>query len=117
MKKERFLREYFDAWEKKDWNAVKSMLADGFNFTSPNNDDHIDIEQFKLKCWPEAEKIKKYTFEKVLENDDEAFLMYLFLTKDGQTIRETNYISFLNDKIKTMEIFFGTGHEFHADFK
>lgn len=117
MKKEKFLREYFDGWEKKDWNAVSSMLADGFNFTSPNNDDHINIEKFKLKCWPEAEKIEKYTFEKVLENEDEAFLMYSFLTKDGQTIRETNHVTFSNGKMKTMEVFFGTGHDFHAEFK
>ena len=44
------------------------MLADEFTFTSHNNDDHINIEKYKEKCWPSTEIIKKFTLEKIMEN-------------------------------------------------
>ena len=48
-KKEKVVKAYYMGFEKNDWNAVASQLADGFTFTSPNNDNHISIEEFKKK--------------------------------------------------------------------
>jgi hypothetical protein len=52
MTNEEIIRAYYSGWEKKQWSAVDNLLGDGFTFTSPNDDDHIDKRAFKTKCWP-----------------------------------------------------------------
>jgi hypothetical protein len=91
MKNEKLIRANFLAWEERNWDAARAMLADNFTFTSPNNDDHINIEKYKEKCWPATEIIEKFTI--------------------GKVFRETHYVNFLNGKIKAIEVFFGTGHK------
>ena len=66
---EEIIRSYFDGWIKKDWNAAAAHLADGFTFTSPAPDDHINIAEFKAKCWLQAEYIKRFDFIKITGND------------------------------------------------
>jgi len=48
---------YYTAFEKKDWNSMEQILADGFTFSSPL-DDHISVTAFKERCWPNAYNIK-----------------------------------------------------------
>src|SRR5690242_13031896 len=57
---ETIIKEYFGGWEKKSWNTVAKRLADGFTFTSPAPDDHISIDEFKEKCWKQAEHIRRF---------------------------------------------------------
>ena len=117
MKNEKIIRANFLAWEEKDWDTVRAMLVDEFTFTSPNNDDHINIEEYKKKCWPATEIIEKFTLEKIIENEDEddAFVLFSCLITNGKIFRETHYFNFLNGKIRSVEVFFGTGHNFNAD--
>src|SRR5258708_31210711 len=70
MKNEKVIKEYYASYEKKDWNLMKNLLADGFTFTSPNDDDHIKLDKFKEKCWPEAYKIKRFDLDKIIEHGD-----------------------------------------------
>lgn len=104
---EKIIKAYFAGWEKKDWSLISRLLADDFTFTSPANDDHIPIEKFKAKCWPQAEHIEKFDFIKIIGNDHEAFAIIHVLTKTGKIIRNTEYFNFSNGKIKSIEVFFG----------
>lgn len=54
MSKKEIIRNYYAGWENKEWPVVDSLLAEGFTFSSPNGDDHIDKQSFHAKCWPEA---------------------------------------------------------------
>jgi hypothetical protein len=74
MKNEQTIREYFAGWENNDWPAVESRMADGFSFTSPNGDDHIDAAEYKDQCWPNAGSLKHFKFQKIVEDEatDEA---------------------------------------------
>jgi uncharacterized protein YndB with AHSA1/START domain len=110
---EKVIKEYYSAWEKKDWNLIEHFLADGFTFTSPNNDDHISVRAFREKCFPEASKmIKKFYVDKVFGNGDEAFAKYQLLTLNGASFRNTEYFKFENGKIKEIEVYFGSGQAF-----
>lgn len=94
---------------------MENLLAEGFTFTSPNDDDHIDVEAFKKKCWPQACKmIKRFDVDKVIGKGDEAFARYQLTTVNGASIQNTEYFRFENGKIKGIEVFFGPGHR-HAD--
>jgi uncharacterized protein YndB with AHSA1/START domain len=107
---EKIIKEYYSAYEKKDWNLIEHVLADGFTFTSPNNDDHINVEAFKEKCWPQASRImKRFDVDKVISSGDEAFARYQAITIHGASIRNTEYFKFENGKIKEIEVFFGPG--------
>src|SRR5262249_9512938 len=48
---EEIVRQYYAAWEKKDWSPFDILLAENFTFTSANNDDHISKSAFKARCW------------------------------------------------------------------
>jgi hypothetical protein len=104
---ERIIRGYFSGWEKKDWNDVAAYLAPGFTFTSPAPDDHINIEQFRRKCWNQAEHIKKFEFVRIIGNENEAFAIVHVITNENKVIRNIEYFNFVNGKIKSIEVFFG----------
>ena len=86
---EKVIREYYSAYEKKDWHMLELILADGFTFTSPAGDDHINLRQYKERCWPNAENTKKFDLEKVIVSGDDAFVTYNGWTNDGRLFRNT----------------------------
>jgi ketosteroid isomerase-like protein len=102
------IKAYYTAFEKKDWNLMQQTLADGFTFTSPL-DDHINIKQFKERCWPNAEKIKRFELDKVIINGDSAFVIYNGWTTDGKLFRNSDYFMLKDGKISAYECFFGPG--------
>jgi hypothetical protein len=110
MTKEEIIRDYYSGWEKKEWSAVESLLADGFTFTSPHDDDHIDMRTFQAKCWPEADWIVRFELERIIGEDDEAFVKYLCRTKTGRSFRNVEYFRFAAGKVKAIEVYFG-GHQ------
>ena len=48
---EEVVRQWYAAWEKKDWGPVDNLLADNFTFSSAAGDDHISKSTFKTQCW------------------------------------------------------------------
>jgi ketosteroid isomerase-like protein len=106
--KQEMIRTYYSGWEKKDWSAIDSLLADGFTFTSPNHDDHISKGAFKTRCWPQTKWIERFELESVITRDDEAFVKYLCHTKNGKSFRNAEYFRFRNEKIEAIECYFGS---------
>jgi len=101
------IKTYFSGYEKKDWSITSSQLADGFTFTSPAPDDHIPLEVYKQKCWPQSKFIKKVEFISIVQQGDHAFALYSVTTTDNKIIRNAEYYTFSNGKIKSIECFFG----------
>jgi ketosteroid isomerase-like protein len=106
--KEKIVRAYYAAFEKKDWNSMERILADGFTFSSPL-DDHISLKLFKERCWPNAYKIKRFDVEKLVVNGDEAFVIYDGWTTGGKLFRNSEYFKLTNGKIRENDCFFGPG--------
>lgn len=107
MNVEEIVREYYSAWERKDWETIAGMLADDFTFTSPNDDDHIDIPAYHEKCWGQAESIERFELESVLHGDNEAFVKYVCTTTKATSFRNTEYFQFAGEKISAIEVYFG----------
>jgi len=110
MSSEEIIRNYYSGWENKNWSVIESLLAAGFTFTSPNDDDHIDPRAFKTKCWPQADYIERFDLECLLEKENEAFAKYLCHTKNGKSLRNTEYFRFREGRIEAIEVYFG-GHQ------
>jgi signal-transduction protein with cAMP-binding, CBS, and nucleotidyltransferase domain len=116
--KEKAVRAYYSGFEKKDWNAVAAQFADGFTFTSPNNDDHINVEKFKEKCWATAKFFKKVSYIKMVEKGDDLMLLVQITTTDDNIVRNVDVFNFNNKgKIRSIEVFFGAGSKYPGNKK
>ena len=109
---QQMVKDYYAAYEKKDWSLMQPILADEFTFTSPAGDDHINLKLFKERCWPNAFKTKKFDLEKSIISGDDAYVTYNGSTTDGKLFRNTERFKFKDGKIIENECFFGTGVSF-----
>jgi len=105
---EKVVKAYYTAFEKKDWNSLQQILADGFTFSSPV-DDHISVKAFKERCWPNAYKIKRFDVDKVIINGDDAVVITNGWTTTGKLFRNSDYFRLKDGKITAYECFFGPG--------
>jgi hypothetical protein len=101
------IKTYFSGYEKKDWSITASQLADGFTFSSPAPDDHITIDAYKQRCWPQSKFIKKFDFVSIVQDGNHAFALYNLTTTDNKVIRNAEYYTFKDGKIQSIECFFG----------
>ena len=111
-KNEKVIRAYYDAYVKKDWHMLELILADGFTFTSPAGDDHINLQVYKQRCWPNSANTKKFDLKNLLIDGDVAFVCYEGWTNDGKMFRNTERFKLKDGKIVENECFFGTGVNF-----
>ena len=105
---EKLIRDYYSAYEKKDWNMLDSILGPGFVFNSPV-DDHIDLKTYKEKCWPNCQNIKKFDIEKLIVDENSGFVTYNGWTNDGRLFRNTEYFKLKDGKILENSCYFGPG--------
>jgi ketosteroid isomerase-like protein len=107
MTNEQLIRQYYSSYEKKDWSLMDSVLADSFTFTSPNDDDHINKNAFKERCWPQSEFIDRFELETVLVKGNDGLVKNLCRTTKGTSIRNVDYLRFADGKISAIECYFG----------
>lgn len=111
-KNEKIVRQVYTAYEKKDWHLLEEVFANGFTFTSPAGDDHIDINVYKQRCWPNANNLKKFDLKNVVVNGDEAFVLYEGWSNEGKSFRNAEHFNLKDGKIVAIECFFGAGINF-----
>ncbi|MEJ1238428.1 nuclear transport factor 2 family protein [Chryseolinea sp. T2] len=104
---EEIIRAYFEGFVNKDWSQVAAQLDKDFTFTSPAPDDHINATQFKDKCWPQSQHIRKFEYVKIVDLADEAIAIMHVVTSEGKILRNVEYFHFKNRKILSIEVFFG----------
>ena len=112
-KNEQSIRNYYAAWETKDWHPLDNLLADNFTFSSANNDDHIGKSTFKARCWEsQIDFIERFELQRVIGNGDDAFVMYVCRTKNGKTFRNVEYFRLSDRKVEAIECYFGAPSSF-----
>ena len=116
MTNEEIIRNYYSGFETNDWNSVEKLLADGFTFTSPNDDDHIDKRIFKEKCWPQANWIERFELECVIGEGNNVFVKYLCRTNYGRSFRNAEYFRCADRKIVAIECYFGGNHGYPSQY-
>jgi len=104
----KIIKAWYTAWQKRDWNLMTQILADGFTFSSPL-DDHINLNAVKERCWPNAGKIKSVDVQQLLINGDVVFVVANAYNTDGKFFRNCDYFKLKNGKIAAYECFFGPG--------
>jgi ketosteroid isomerase-like protein len=110
MTTEAIVRQWYRAWEQKDWAPLDALLAENFTFTSAAGDDHIGKSAFKRQCWETQNAfIDHFEIEQLFKQGNEAFVKYLCRTSNGKSFRNVEYLRVGNEKVEAIECYFG-GH-------
>ncbi len=102
----RIVQETYGAYESGDRSAVERHLASDFRFYSPA-DVGIDLSAYFERCWPNAERIAEFEFKRIIQSDEEVVVTYEATTTDGKRFRNTEVLTFADDKIRRAEVYFG----------
>lgn len=114
LKTQQIIRNYYAAWEKKDWHALDSLLTDDFTFTSPN-DDHDSKSLFKSRCWtPNAKLIGHFDLQQIAGNGSDAFVMYVLYIKNGKKIENIEHFHLRDGRVESVRCYFGQQNSFPA---
>lgn len=105
----RQVENYFNAYETKDRSVVEAMLADNFSFSSPR-DNHIPKTAYFERCWPQSNKEPVFTLQMILEKDHTVIILYDIKNNQGINARNMELFTFSEDKITSIEVFFGRGN-------
>lgn len=104
------VRAYFGAYESENRDIAEKLLAKDFTFTSPN-DDAIDRATYFERCWPQGEPARDQTIEKIVVDGDKAFVTYSCATGNGQSFRNTEFITFSGEQIASVAVYFGPAYQ------
>jgi hypothetical protein len=99
--------EVLSAYENKDRKAVESLLSNDFVFTSRTT-IALTAKPISNAAGPIASSPPTYEIEKMLERDNEAFILYDCKTKNGGSSRNTEFFTIEGNKIKEVEVYFGS---------
>jgi hypothetical protein len=106
------IRKWYAAWETEDWRLLNSLAADDFTFSSPL-DDRIGMVAYKTECWDtQHDLIERFDLLSVLGNEHKAFVLYVCHTKKGNTFRNIEYFQLRDDKVTSLECYFGGQNSF-----
>jgi hypothetical protein len=112
-KAEEIIRKYYAAWEQTNWHPFDVLLANDFSFTSAAGDDHLSKSTFKAQCWGiQKDFIERFDLLRVFGSGNEAFVMYVCHTKNGKTLRNVEYLRLTDDKVGSIECYFGAQSSF-----
>lgn len=104
------VRAYFGAYETEDREAAEQLLADGFTFTSPN-DDGIDKATYFERCWPNRDASRDQKIENIVVDGQNAFVTYLCATEGGKSFRNTEFLTFSGERIASVNVYFGAAYQ------
>ena len=99
-------RDCYRAYEVGDPSVLHARLTDDFRFFSPADVGIYRAEYFE-RCWPNADIIEAFTFVRVVELGDEVLVTYEVTKTDGRRFRNTEVLTFRDDKICRAEVYFG----------
>ena len=112
-KNEAIVRDYYKAWEKKDWRSFDALVADDFSFSSAAGDHLVGKTVFKKACWDtQIAFIKSFDLELVTAKDDAVVTQYLCHTANGKSFRNVEIARLRNAKIESINCYFGSTSSF-----
>jgi ketosteroid isomerase-like protein len=101
------VRSCYAAFFSRDRAGMEELLSDDFTFTSPQ-DDHIDKDEYFVRCWPNSDKLRDFKLEKLFEKGDEAFVRYqVTRVEDGVKFRNAEYLKCAGNRIVEIQVYFG----------
>ena len=99
-------RASYDAYVRKDRNAIEALIADDFHFTSPL-DNRIDRTTYFWRCWPNSQRISAFAYIHLVAEGELVFVTYEGSNLDGGRFRNTEVLTVRGQQIVEAEVYFG----------
>lgn len=99
-------RRAFAAYTSRNRQALETLLADDFRFTSPL-DNGLDRKSYLAHCWPAGQDIEQFDFVHLLPVGDQVFVTYEARRAGGERFRNTEILTVKHGKIVEVEVYFG----------
>ena len=99
-------RESYRAFAAGDRGFFEEHLSEDFTFSSPP-DPQLDRDGWVKRCWPGAGRGQDFDFLRLVESGDEVIVTYELRRPDGTGGRNTEILTFEDDKIARTEVYFG----------
>lgn len=99
-------KELYEAFMTGDRKFYEEHLSDNFIFSSPH-DVGLDKAEYFKRCWPGSGKGGNIDFTRLVESKDEVIVTYESTKSNGSKSCNTEIIGFEDDKIGSIEVFFG----------
>lgn len=101
------VRAAFAAYLAQDALNARPLYAEGFRFTSPQ-DDGIDKDAFFERCFPTAQRLRSQdVLELIAVGADGVFLLYEYELTAGGTHRNCEFLTVRDSLIVQAQVFFG----------
>ena len=108
--REKIIRALFAAYLANNRGAIEDLFTDDFRFTSPY-DDEIDKATYFARCWKVSDWIERHQLEKIVVEEDAAFVTYQCMAKGGKSFRNTEFFAFEGDRITRIDVYFGAAYQ------
>ena len=99
-------RACYEAYVTKDRSAIEPLIAADFHFTSPL-DNRINRVTYFERCWPNSERIEGFHFIHMVPDGERVFVTYEGRGVTGQGFRNTEILTFRDDQLVEVEVYFG----------
>jgi len=99
-------KEFYKAFATGDRRFVDEHLTDDFTFSAPP-DPFLDRAGYFRRCWPGAGKGQTFEFIRLMEAGDEVIVTYESKHPNGTKGRNTEILTFKDDKVSKVEVYFG----------
>jgi ketosteroid isomerase-like protein len=107
MSDEQIVRDFFAAYRAGDRAAAEALVADGFVFTSPQ-DDHIDRAAFFELCFPTASRLQWQELLHVVGAETGGvFVLYEYVLTTGERHRNCEFITVRDGRVVESQVYFG----------
>lgn len=101
------MRAAFDAYRRQDRGAIDALLADGFVFTSPQ-DDRIDRTAYLERCFPTADRFSSQEILHLVDvGADAVVVVYEYELSTGERYRNAELITVRGGQLVETQVFFG----------
>jgi ketosteroid isomerase-like protein len=100
------VRDLYRAFASADRDSVESVLAEDFRFSSPV-DVGLDRRGYFERCWPGAGRGQQFDFVRLVESGNEVIVTYEMKASDGSRGRNTEVLTFKDDQISEVEVYYG----------
>ena len=100
------VRASYEAYVRKDREAIEALLDDDFHFSSPL-DNRIDRATYFARCWPNSEAISGFQFIHLVQQGHIVFVTYEGTREGGGRFRNTEVVTVRGERIVEVEVYFG----------
>lgn len=99
-------RTVYTAFAGGEREVIEEILAPDFRFYSPP-DPGLDREGYFRRCWPQSGNRSTFDFVRLVSSGDEVIVTYEATRVDGSRFRNTEVLTFDDQKVVKAEVYFG----------